>query len=189
MIASIGKKLRDLFIKDRNRALSIVLVLATIIICRQIYKIQAKHVESLNVKREVELKKNEVLGEISQSEKEIENYKGLLKRKDASLVINLVSKIAKDYNVKVISIKPNAQENYSGYVKYPFALTLSADSYHKVGKFINKIESDPDIYFFDALNIKLQEKEQFLNEAQEGLPKTGNELIVDLILNVIAFAS
>lgn len=187
MIASIKKKLKVLFPEDKNRILSIALILLTLIISRHIYIKQSKRAEALIAQKETELKKNELLGEISQSEKKLKYYKELPKRQDASLVINLVGKIAKDSNVRVISIKPNRQESHPGYVKCPFALTLSADSYHSVGKFISELESHPDLYFFDALNLKLKEKEQVLDKAKGELPKTGNELTVDLILNLIAF--
>lgn len=187
MIASAAEKLKNPFLKYKNRVLSVALILAALTISRHIYRIEALRLGALNAKKEAELKKNEVLNEISQSEKKLQYYKELLKRQDASLVINLVGKIAKDSNVRIISIKPNTQESHPSYVKYPFALTFSADSYHSVGKFINKIENYPDLYSFDALNLKLQEKERVLGEAQVDLPKAGNELIVDLTLNVIAF--
>ncbi|MDP2938429.1 MAG: hypothetical protein Q8N72_04245, partial [Candidatus Omnitrophota bacterium] len=76
-------KLIDLLLKGKKRFLSIGLIILTLIIASSIYRNQSKVIESLIVKKDTEIKKNEVLKEISQSEARIKFYKNLLSKKDA----------------------------------------------------------------------------------------------------------
>lgn len=180
-------KLIDLLLKGKKRFLSIGLIILTLIIASSIYRNQSKGIESLNVKKDTEIKKNEVLKETSQLETRIKFYKNLLSKKDASLVINTISNIAKDSNVMLISIKPSTEENQPLYIKYPFVLVIGADSYHAIGKFISKIENQSDIYLVEAISIKLQGGSQRQEKESAGVPEPTNKLIVNLTLSIIAF--
>jgi len=181
------EKSMNLFLKGRKRVLSIGIILFTLIITLIIYRIQTKKIESLCVDKDTELKKDEVLKEISRSEKTIKLYKNLLSRKDASSVMNTISNIARDSNVKLISIKPGSEENQPLYIRCPFILVIGADSYHAIGKFISSIESQSDIYFVDTISIRSQEESQTSDKELTGVSKPANKLIVNLILSVIAF--
>ncbi|MDP3731524.1 MAG: type 4a pilus biogenesis protein PilO [Candidatus Omnitrophota bacterium] len=150
------EKLINLFLKGRKKVLSIGITIFTIIITLIIHSIQGKKIESLHINKDAELKKNEVLSEISRSEKAIELYKNLLSKKDASLVTNTLTDIARDSRVRLISIKPDTEINRPLYIKYPFILVIGADNYHAIGKFISSIENQPDIYFVDGISIRFQ---------------------------------
>jgi hypothetical protein len=170
-----------IIIKQRNKILNIGIILLTFIIANNIYKSQIKSIQSLREKIEAETKKNEMLSNISQSEKILNAYKNLLNKKDISQVksisISTISNIAKDSNVKIALVKPLAEDNQSVYSRYSFSLVLNAPNYHNVGKFINRLESHPDVYFVDKVIIKRINKES----------ATEYNLIVELTLSTIVF--
>ncbi len=179
------EELIDLFLKGKKRVLSIGIIIVTLIIALIIYSAQTQQIESLQSKKDAELKKNDVLEEISRVEKTIKLYRNVLSKKEASSVINTVSNIARDSNVRVISVNPGNEENQPLYIKTPFILVISADNYHAIGKFISKIENQSDIYFVDAISIRSQEESQ--TPDKELTQKQTNKLIVNLILSIIAF--
>ncbi len=181
------EKLMNLFLKGRKRVLSIGIILFTLIITLIIYRIQTKKIRELDVKKSAETKRNEVLKEIVQLEKTINLYKNIFSKKDAFLVMDTVSDIVKDSNVRLISIRPEKEERQPLYAKYPFTLVIGADNYHAIGKFISKIENSSDVYFVDAISIRSQEESQIPDKELTGVSKPTNKLIVNLILSIIAF--
>lgn len=180
------EKLMNLFLKGRKRVLSIGIILFTLSITLIIHRIQTKQIASLHVNKDAELKKNDVLNEISRAEKAIKLYKNLLSQKDASSVINTISDIARGYNVRLISIKPEREENQPLYIKTHFILVIGVDNYHALGKFISKLENQSDIYFIDTISIRSQEESRTAQELI-GESKPTDKLIVNLILSIIAF--
>lgn len=160
--------------KYKNKIFNIaVLLLVLIFAYRVIYKKQVQEIQSLNETKVTEAKKNEVLEDISRLEKRIDAYKNLLPRKDASLILNTISNIAKESGITIASIKPMVEENYPDYIKSPFSLTLVTSSYHALGKFLSQVESLQDVYIVDAVQIQPS-------------GKTG-ELSVNLKLSSITF--
>lgn len=183
---SIGKII-NLFFKGKKNIFNLGIIILTLIIVSSVYRNQNKTIESLNIKKETEIKKNEVLNEISRSEKKFKSYGNLLGKKDATSVVDTIKNLAKDSGVEAISVKPGTEEVQLFYIKYPFILVISADSYHAIGKFIDKIESHPDVYFVDAISIRSQQESETLDKESAQMPKSANRLIVDLILSIIAF--
>ena len=181
------EKIMNLFLKGKKRVLSIGIILFTLFITLIIYRIQTKQIESLHLNKDTELKKNDVLNELSRSEKAIKLYKNLLSQKDASLVTNTISGIAKDSNVKLISIKPAREENQPLYIKTPFILVIDADNYHAIGKFISSLENQSDIYFIDTISIRSKEESRTADKELTEVSKPPNRLIINLILSIIAF--
>lgn len=173
-------EIRVLITKYKNKIFNIAIIILTLIIVSNIYKSQTKNIESLKETRDTEIKKNEVLTSISQLEKKINIYKSLLSKKDISLVINTIGNIARDSNVKIISVQPQAEENYPAYVRYPFDLVISVDGYHSIGKFVSKIEGySTDVFFIDKANIKPTEKTK---ESEQT-----HKLIVNLTISTVVF--
>lgn len=181
------EKLMNLFLKGRKRLLSIGIILFTLSAALIIYRIQTKQIELLYVNKDTELKKNDVLNEISRSEKAIKLYKNILSQKEASSVMNTLSGIARGSNVRLISIKPAREENQPLYIKTPFILVIGADNYHAIGKFISAIENQSDIYFIDRISIRSQEEGRTPAQEATQESKPANKLIVNLIFSIIAF--
>lgn len=187
MIGYSREKLMDLFPKGRKNVLSIGIIIFTLIFPLIIYRTQTQQIESLRVNKDMELKKNDVLSEISRLEKTIKLYKNLLSKKDVSSVMNTISNIARDSNVILISIKPESEENQPLYIRSPFILVIGTDSFHAIGKFISMIENHPDVYSVDAISIKSQEEIQTPDRELIQASKPTTKLIVNLILGIIAF--
>jgi len=181
------EKLEDLFAKGRKKIISIIIIILTLIIVLSIYGTQSKKIESLRAAKDAQMKKNEVLQQIAQSEKTIKLYKELVGKKDAYTVMNTIDSIVKESSVRLISLKPETERGYPLYIEYPFSLVVATNSYHAIGKFISNIENHPDIFFIDAMSIKANGE----NQAQEGEPaqasKPTEKLTVNLTLTIIAF--
>lgn len=140
--------------KYKNKIFNIAVVMAAVMIAFNfIYKKQFKQIKLLKEKKDIEIEKNHLLESISQVEKRINDYKNLLTKKDASLVINAITDIAKESGAKIISIRPGQERRYSGYIKFPFDLVISINSYHRLGRFISELENYQDVYVVDAMGI------------------------------------
>jgi Tfp pilus assembly protein PilO len=150
-------ELVGLITKQKNRIADIAIILLTIIIMSNIYKSQAKAIKSVRDKIDAETQRYEVLGNMDKSNRIISAYNTLINTKDISLAINNISNIARDAKINILFIKPAATEEYPAYTKSPFNMVMSAASYHEIGRFINKLESHPDIYFVDSIIIKPKE--------------------------------
>jgi Tfp pilus assembly protein PilO len=147
---------------NKNALLNLVVILIALIIASNIYKTQNRQVESLKAKKENETKKNTVLEEISNLEKKINAYKTLLPKKDAGVIINNLTDIARQSGVKIGAIRPESEQSFTDYVKLPISLEISASDYHKFGKFISVVESYSDVYIVDSVNISSGSEKQGL---------------------------
>ncbi len=161
--------------KYKNKILNIAIIILALIISSNIYKKQAKEIESLKGKTNVEIKKNNMLKSISQLEKRINTYRNLFAKKDVSENINTISNIAKESGIKIVSIKPIPEQRqiYPEYIKFPFNLVLNTSKYHALGKFISKVEGYRDVYVIDSLEMRFE--------------PTKEELTVNLKVSSIAF--
>ena len=59
--------------------------------------------------------------------------------------MDIISGIAKDSSVKILSVKPNIETTVDSYSSPSFLITLSAASYHILGDFISKIENHKEL--------------------------------------------
>lgn len=159
--------------KNIKKIVNIAIIILALIISSNIYKQQAKEIESLKIKNDLEAKKNAVIESIGKQEKTINAYRNLLIKKDAGSVINIISNIAKDSEVKIASIRPGQEQRFPDYINMPFSLTLSAPNYHALGNFISRLESYKDVYMVEVIEIK--------SESQS------KELTISLTVSSIAF--
>lgn len=137
----------------KTRIINIGVIILALIVAFKIYKSQSQSLELLKQEKQLEIKKNETLEDISKLGQKIKSYKDLVNNKDISSAINSISNIAKDTGLKIISIKPAGEENFPLYMKYPFELTAHSGNYSAIGKFISGLENSPDIFMVDLINI------------------------------------
>ena len=149
-------ELTGFIVKHKNKILNITIIILALIIASNIYKKQLKETELLKSKKDGEIKKNAVLNNISQLEKMINAYKNLLTQRDTSLIIDTFSNMAKELGVKIASIRPGQEQKYPDYIDFPFDLAITTNSYHALGRFISAIESLPDVYMVEILDIKYE---------------------------------
>jgi len=153
----------ELFSKHKNKIVNIGVIILALIIANNIYKKQLSSIESLREKKEMELKINNVLGEISIMNKKLDAYNKLLALKDTGVALNTISSLAKDSNIKITSIKPSAEQRFSEYIKYPFDLNVTASDYHSLARFISKIENSREVYLVDGLDIRFNKEQKELS--------------------------
>lgn len=141
-------------LKHKNKIFNLLLLVLTAMIAfNLIYKKQSAEIGTVEARKETEIKKNKLLGQIGQSEKKINAYKELLGKKNSGAVIKAINDMARESDLKIVSIRPGQEQVFPEYIKFPYDLTVNSDNYHDLGKFISKLESFKDVYVIDAMNI------------------------------------
>jgi Tfp pilus assembly protein PilO len=158
--------------KAKDNILNIIIIIIAVIIAFNHYKTKTRDVKSLKDTLNTELKKNEVLGDISNLEKKFTLFRNKINDKSISLVIDSLGNMAKESDVKIILVKPQNAMNLGYYTSYPFQLTVVAKDYHQIGKFISIIENSPDIYIIENIMIRTN-------------PEAEGEVITNLLLDTI----
>ncbi|MFA5115170.1 MAG: type 4a pilus biogenesis protein PilO [Candidatus Omnitrophota bacterium] len=141
----------------REKTLSVLIIVVSLIVSANIYKSQTNKFNALGRVKDEEARKNTAIGKILETEKVFDSYRKVFKKTDINESINTITTIARECDITVNSIKPGKEETEQVYVRYPFALEVSASGYHNIGRFISKLENHSDICFVDSLNIKVPE--------------------------------
>lgn len=177
-------EITDIINKNKDKALSAVVIIIALIIAANIYKGQVKLMESIKSQKEIEIKRNDALTEISSLQKKMNSYKDNLGKKDANSIINTINKIAQEVGVSIDSIRPQDEVGDSTYTQYSFRLILKAESYHLIGKFISRIESDPAVYIVG--DIKIRSKAAAGGSFSAGDTSKASGLSVELLISTIS---
>ncbi|MCX5711017.1 MAG: type 4a pilus biogenesis protein PilO [Candidatus Omnitrophica bacterium] len=147
--------LNGLLKKYKNMVLNAaVVLLAFFIAFNFIYKKQQVKIALLDETKKTEARKNLLLDNISLLENKIDAYSRLLVKKDASSVINSINEMARASGIKIISIRPALEQAYSDYIKSTFDLSVQAETYHALGRFVSKIENYSNVYTVDSVEIR-----------------------------------
>jgi len=150
----------DLIGKYKSNIANLVVVIIFVFISINLYKTQTRNAASLKGKKETEAKKNKVLENLSQMRGKIDELTNFINTKDLYLTIGNLNNMAKESEVKIILIKPLAQQDFSLYIRYPFELLVEASNYHQIGKFISSIESNSSIYSVGYLSMHTARNKQ-----------------------------
>jgi len=145
--------LTGLINKNKNKVFNIALIILSLFIASKIYDDQSKKIDALKAGVIEEGKKNQALEGISKSKDKIDAYRRLLVKKDASSYMNDISGLARDAEVKILSIKPSGEEVLPEYTKYIFDLQVSSSDYDSLAKFVNSLEMHKTVYTADTLDI------------------------------------
>ncbi|MDP3041217.1 MAG: type 4a pilus biogenesis protein PilO [Candidatus Omnitrophota bacterium] len=166
--------------KNKNKIINFGVIILVLVIALQFHRSANDRISSLIQQQNNELEKNKVIEDIAALEKKAEAYKKVFIKKDLASIMDIISGIAKDASVKIISVKPNAEEVLDNHSNFSFLITLSAPSYHALADFISKIENHKDIYLVSEVNI---------NSTVSSLEATraNVDLEVNLKINTIAY--
>lgn len=148
--------------KYKNIGLNLAVIVLALIVSANIYKRQVKQMQALKADKEMEIKKNAVFQNIGKLEEKLDAYKNLLARKDTNKIMNDINNLAKESDVKIVSIKPAQEKAEQDYIKLPLELVLSVPDYHVLGKFISKLESYTDVYVIESLEINSESQKNEL---------------------------
>lgn len=168
--------LTSLITQHKNKILNIVVIIVALFIVNNIYKGQQANTLRLKEKRDVEIKKSEVLKEVSQLDKKFKALKGAVNKKNIASVINTLNNLARDSSLKIISLRPQGQKEFPAYIKYTYNLAVAAPDYHSIGKFIGRLESSEDIYLVEGIKISSE------TQAQSEADRRRAEITVSTIL-------
>ena len=140
--------------RSKSLILNVIVGIVALMIALQIYKGKMKEKDSLLLEKETEQKKNAVLANIADLEKDMDVLQTYVAKKDSSDIVNILSNIAKQSSVQITSIRPQSSESGNFYTKDLFTLSVSAPDYHELSKFVANVESYPEnIFIIEAVNV------------------------------------
>ncbi|MCX5699034.1 MAG: type 4a pilus biogenesis protein PilO [Candidatus Omnitrophica bacterium] len=143
----------ELIERNINKIINFGVIILALVIALRLHKSANDQVSSLIQQQNNELEKNKVIEEIAALEKKAEIYTKVFVKKDLAGIMGVISDIAKDTSVKIVSVKPYAEDELENYFNSSFLITLTAPSYHALGDFISKIENHKDIYLVSEISI------------------------------------
>lgn len=161
--------------KYKNMAINTAVIVVALVIALNIYQRNLSASASLKARISEEQKKSGEMKKISRIERKIASYKKLLVKKEASAIMNDINDMAREADIKVVSIKPSRGESEADYNKDSFNVIVSAPNYNAAGRFIYLVESFDSLYMVDSLVIN--------NEAEAG---RGNLTVNLRISSVVA---
>lgn len=144
----------------KNQIINITIVVIALIIANHIYKNQMKAAESLKLQQQEVIRVNGLLSQIRLSDAEISAYKKILGAKDISVLINEINSIAKEKQVKVLSIKPLKEAALPSYAKQEFEIAVSAEDSHHIGEFVSGLESSTQVFVIEDFNESAIQQDQ-----------------------------
>ncbi len=153
----------------------ILIIGLALIFANNINKAQSKQVLILKEQKEIELKKQLVLNDINKLYTKISAVKGYINKKDISTAVNSLTDIAKVCYIQIESLRPRGEDTHPEYVVYPFDLSVLTDDFHKMGKFISRLESSPDLYTIRSFDFHP------INDSGTGKNKLAANLLVSTV--------
>ncbi len=170
----------DALERNKNVILNFAVIILSLVIALQLYRSANSQISTLTQQKNDELEKNKVVEDIAGLERKAEAYKKVFVKRDLASVMDVISGIAKESSVKIISVKPFGEDSLGNYLNSAFLINFSASSYHVLGDFISRIENHKDIYQVSEVNINSI-------VTNEDSPTPSLELNVSLKINTIAY--
>jgi len=143
----------DFFSKNKNKIINTGIILVAIFVSIYLYSVQSQQLISLEESKNEEIKKSEVIESLTRVEQRINSYKQMFSKKDLGSVIGAMTDISKNTRVKIVSVKPGAEQEFSDYVKTSFLIVVRVANYHALGEFISKVENYKDLFLVEDVNI------------------------------------
>ncbi len=159
----------EFFSKNKNKIINAGVILLALFVTLYIYSTQSQQFAVLDESKNEEIKKSLIIESLIKVEEKINNYKKTLSGKDLGSVIDAMTNIAKDTGVKVISVKPGAEQQYAEYIKSSFLIVVRVANYHALGQFISKIENYKDLFLVEEINIAKTDSMQADKKTEEDI--------------------
>lgn len=151
---NLNMNLREIKL-DKDLIIDAVIVIIGLIFLIKISSAQKIALNKLRLEKDSQVKKSELIGQISSLDKDILDYKKVFKKRDISGIVNSVGNLAKKSGINVTSLKPDYKGvDSEGYIKYSLDLSVKTAGYHELGNFISRLENSPDIDFVNKLSLK-----------------------------------
>ncbi len=172
---AIQNTLKNL-LQRKDILVSLGILVAGVIFARHIYQQQHKKMQDIKSVVISEEERAAVAKEVAGLEDRVIKISEPYLKKDSALVMDKLSKLMAQSNLKVVSFSPLASEEAAHYTKSLFSIALRA-SYHRLVAFISLLESQPDLIRIEELS---------LSGSPEGAPagskarENGNNLNVNI---------
>ncbi len=143
-----------------NQIVNVVLLVVASLVAISIYQKQNKKFVRISQIRNEERKKNEVILRVGDLKKRTELYKETFNPVEHREIINTVMYLARATGTEVTSLKPEekpASDAGMGgqiYNKVFYRLTVYADGYHELAKFINRLENNPILFVIESFQLR-----------------------------------
>lgn len=138
----------------KNQILNIAALIIFGFAAFYLYGIQVKNKAALTERKNLEMRRKELLLDIGGLAEKVNAYKQVFAKRSPSDVMTAVSAVAERSGVKIVSLRPAVEQKYPEYSKLPFYLEVTVSGYHVLGAFISQIESLSDIYVVETLSVR-----------------------------------
>ena len=146
-------EVQEIMEKYKSQLLNVIVIGLALFVAFKIYSNQAQAVANLRAQKDNETKKMAIFKDIQDNQERLRIYKAYINQKDLSSVITIITDIAKQAAVDVISVRPAQEEAKEFYTRYPLNVIITAESYHNLADFIARLESDPSIFAVEELRV------------------------------------
>jgi Tfp pilus assembly protein PilO len=89
-------------------------------------------------------------------EQKLAAYRKVYTKKEVSIIINDITQTARDSGVRLVSIRPGAEQKHSGYSELSIDVNVGASDYHSLAKFINMLENSNFLYIVKSFYVRPQ---------------------------------
>jgi Tfp pilus assembly protein PilO len=138
----------------KNKLVNIVVIIIACVVAAYIYQGQMKSIKVAQEKKATEEKKNVVLQKIDALQLEVGAVKKMLVKQETSVIMGTVSSFAQEAGVRILSFRPGSEQRQQDYVKTGYYIELTAPDYHALSRFINKLESNRDIFIMQSITMR-----------------------------------
>lgn len=169
------------FLKRKDILLFLGILLLGIFFARRLYQQQQGKIKALKETIAQEEEKAGVGKELAVLGDRITRISEPYLRKESSLTMDRFNELIAQAKVKVVSVSPDPQTDAGDYVKTSFRVNLRT-TYHRLGRFIGLLESQPDFVKIEELSIQ-----GLAQDTRGGSEETAlkNDLNVNMKVSVI----
>lgn len=141
-------------LKRTDIAVAVIIVTLGVVISVSLYNMRMRKITTLknNIKEEKE--KNDLLVVLNKLEGSLNAYRMRLKKKDASVLINKITDLSRQSNIRINSLTPVQTQERDIFVKVPISVSLEG-TYHQLGNFISALENSADFLRVESLSISV----------------------------------
>ncbi|MCM8797470.1 MAG: type 4a pilus biogenesis protein PilO [Candidatus Omnitrophica bacterium] len=150
----------DLLKKQKNRIVNLFIIALALFIAFNIHAKQSKQARAYKDKITVETEKNVLLKKLEDIIKDFEAYDQVMPLGETDELVKTLSEIAKETDVKIISLRPQNRQIVGNYIKTPFDLKISCFSYSVLGSFIAKLENSKEFFQVDSFVVSFDGGEE-----------------------------
>lgn len=149
--------------KKQKVVLPFITFVVTLLIGINVYKAQMVKLELVKQETEEENKVGELIKLIKTQDDRFSVYKKIYSLKDPDFIMQEISKLADDSDVRLLSLTPSAIGKSAIFQFLPFSMRIQG-SYHRIGKFVEKIEASA--YALKIISFQLSESGVSLPEEE-----------------------